>query len=81
MNDDGIAVGVHGADEYRVAGEAAVRGHAVPRQRAGRIHERAALVGVCLREEPRHRHLDEVRVRDEVITIVEGDLLGLDEKM
>src|SRR6266567_2806611 len=39
----GIAVGVDRADEDRVAGQAAEGGYAVPFERAGRIHERAAL--------------------------------------
>ena len=77
----GVALGVHRADEDRVAGEAARGGHAVPRQRAGRIHERAALVGVRLRHEPRHRHLDELRIGDQPVAVVEGDLLRLDEEM
>src|SRR4029450_5943906 len=35
---DGVAVGVHRAHRHRVALEAAVRGHAIPRQRFVRTH-------------------------------------------
>src|SRR5882762_5203172 len=40
-----------------------------------------AFVRVCLRYEPCHRHLDEVGVCDEAVTVVECDLLGLDKEM
>ena len=74
-------MGIYRAHRHCVTLEAAVRGHAIPGQRLVRIQEGAALVCVYLREQPLHRHLEEVWIGDVLVAVVEGDLLRLDEEV
>ena len=76
-----VAFAVDGGDVDGVAGQAAVGRDAVPRQRARRIHQGAALVGIVLGDQPLHRHVGEARVGDMAVAVVIGELLGLHHQM